>query len=171
MLRAVNMGLFFMSSKLVLFLCFVTFALLGNTLTSECVFVSMALFNSLRLAMTLYFPFGVGQGAETLVSIRRLQVGPPVHQATAAAFSPCCIFWMNQHAITALRVHPTRDLFGLFFVPSRVISYGFTTPLLIFGKPRSAMLMNRSAAFPICWRADMVSHWSHFLFSETHKRG
>ncbi|EEC08526.1 ABC transporter, putative, partial [Ixodes scapularis] len=72
-LRAVNMGLFFMSSKLVLFLCFVTFALLGNTLTSECVFVSMALFNSLRLAMTLYFPFGVGQGAETLVSIRRLQ--------------------------------------------------------------------------------------------------
>ncbi|CAN7997610.1 unnamed protein product [Ixodes hexagonus] len=72
-LRAVNMGLFFMSSKLVLFLCFVSFALLGNTLTSECVFVSMALFNSLRLAMTLYFPFGVGQGAETLVSIRRLQ--------------------------------------------------------------------------------------------------
>ncbi|KAH9371456.1 hypothetical protein HPB48_020725 [Haemaphysalis longicornis] len=37
-LRAVNMGMFFMSSKLVLFLCFITFALLGNTLTSECVF-------------------------------------------------------------------------------------------------------------------------------------
>ncbi|KAH8009213.1 hypothetical protein HPB51_012711 [Rhipicephalus microplus] len=73
-LRAVNMGLFFMSSKLVLFLCFVTFALLGNTLTSECVFVSMSLFNSLRLAMTLYFPFGVGQGAETLISVKRLQV-------------------------------------------------------------------------------------------------
>ncbi|XP_037285276.2 ATP-binding cassette sub-family C member 4 isoform X2 [Rhipicephalus microplus] len=72
-LRAVNMGLFFMSSKLVLFLCFVTFALLGNTLTSECVFVSMSLFNSLRLAMTLYFPFGVGQGAETLISVKRLQ--------------------------------------------------------------------------------------------------
>ncbi|XP_037509647.1 ATP-binding cassette subfamily C member 4 isoform X1 [Rhipicephalus sanguineus] len=72
-LRAVNMGMFFMSSKLVLFLCFVTFALLGNTLTSECVFVSMSLFNSLRLAMTLYFPFGVGQGAETLISVKRLQ--------------------------------------------------------------------------------------------------
>lgn len=72
-LRAVNMGMFFMSSKLVLFLCFITFALLGNTLTSECVFVSMSLFNSLRLAMTLYFPFGVGQGAETLISVRRLQ--------------------------------------------------------------------------------------------------
>ncbi|XP_075538961.1 ATP-binding cassette subfamily C member 4-like isoform X1 [Dermacentor variabilis] len=72
-LRAVNMGMFFMSSKLVLFLCFVTFALLGNTLTSECVFVSMSLFNSLRLAMTLYFPFGVGQGAETLISLKRLQ--------------------------------------------------------------------------------------------------
>uniref|UniRef100_A0A1E1XAH8 Putative abc transporter n=1 Tax=Amblyomma aureolatum TaxID=187763 RepID=A0A1E1XAH8_9ACAR len=72
-LRAVNMGMFFMSSKLVLFLCFVTFALLGNTLTSECVFVSMSLFNSLRLSMTLYFPFGVGQGAETLISVKRLQ--------------------------------------------------------------------------------------------------
>lgn len=72
-LRAVNMGMFFMSSKLVLFLCFITFALLGNTLTSECVFVSMSLFNSLRLAMTLYFPFGVGQGAETLISVKRLQ--------------------------------------------------------------------------------------------------
>ncbi|XP_064455602.1 ATP-binding cassette sub-family C member 4-like [Ornithodoros turicata] len=72
-LRAVNMGVFFMSSKLVLFLCFVTFALLGNPLTSECVFVSMSLFNSLRLAMTLYFPYGMGQGAETLISIKRLQ--------------------------------------------------------------------------------------------------
>ena len=73
-LKGINMALFFVSSKFVLFLSFTCFTMIaGGSLTSERVFVSMALFNSLRQAMGLYFPFGMGQGMETLVSIGRIQ--------------------------------------------------------------------------------------------------
>ncbi|OQR74932.1 multidrug resistance-associated protein 4-like, partial [Tropilaelaps mercedesae] len=73
-LKGVNMALFFVSSKLILFLCCILYTMLaGGSLTSERVFVTMALLNSVRLAMGLYFPYGIGQGLETMVSLRRIQ--------------------------------------------------------------------------------------------------
>jgi hypothetical protein len=38
------------------------------------VFVTLSLYNSVRLIMTLFFPNGISQLAEALVSISRLQV-------------------------------------------------------------------------------------------------
>ena len=73
-LRGVNMALFFVSSKIMLFLCFVSYVLSGGHLTAEIVFVSMSLFNNLRSTMTLYFPYGISQGSEAMISISRLQV-------------------------------------------------------------------------------------------------
>jgi len=72
--RAVNMSLFFTSSKMVVFLALLTYVLTGNTLTAEKVFVTSALINNVRLTMTLFFPFGIAMGSETLISCRRLQV-------------------------------------------------------------------------------------------------
>uniref|UniRef100_A0A6G1SI71 Multidrug resistance-associated protein 4 n=1 Tax=Aceria tosichella TaxID=561515 RepID=A0A6G1SI71_9ACAR len=72
-LRAINMALFFVSSKVILFICFMTYVLLGYTLEPEIVFVSITLFNAVRLFMTLFFPYGVAQLAETLISCSRLQ--------------------------------------------------------------------------------------------------
>ena len=72
--RAVNMSLFFSSAKLVVFLALLTYVLTGNVLTAEKVFVTSALINNVRLVMTLFFPFGIAMGAETLISCKRLQV-------------------------------------------------------------------------------------------------
>lgn len=72
-LRGINMALFFVSSKVILFICFITYVLLGYTLEAEIVFVSITLFNAVRLFMTLFFPYGVAQLAETVISCNRLQ--------------------------------------------------------------------------------------------------
>ncbi|XP_067118442.1 ATP-binding cassette sub-family C member 4-like isoform X1 [Centruroides vittatus] len=72
-LRGINIALFFVSSKLILFLSFLTYILLGGQLTARTVFVSISLFNNLRLCMTLFFPYGISQGAEALISLKRLQ--------------------------------------------------------------------------------------------------
>lgn len=72
-LRSINMALFFVSSKIILFISFITYVLLGYTLDPEIVFVAITLFNAVRLLMTLFFPYGVAQLAETLISCGRLQ--------------------------------------------------------------------------------------------------
>ncbi|CAL8127080.1 unnamed protein product [Orchesella dallaii] len=72
-LRAINMSLFYTSSKLIIFLTLLVYVLTDNTLTAEKVFVTLSLYNNVRLIMTLFFPNGVSQLAETLVSINRLQ--------------------------------------------------------------------------------------------------
>ena len=74
LLRGVNMALFFVSSKIIIFLCFVVFILNGNTITAQIVFVSIALFNNSRACLTLYFPYGISGGSEALISIRRIEV-------------------------------------------------------------------------------------------------
>lgn len=72
-LRGINMALFFVSSKIILFISFITYVLLGYSLDAEIVFVAITLFNTVRLLMTLFFPYGVAQLAETLISCSRLQ--------------------------------------------------------------------------------------------------
>lgn len=72
-LRGINMALFFVASKLILFTSLITYILLGYTLNPEIVFVSITIFNAVRLLMTLFFPYGVANFAETLISCSRLQ--------------------------------------------------------------------------------------------------
>ncbi|XP_069987945.1 ATP-binding cassette sub-family C member 4 isoform X1 [Penaeus vannamei] len=71
--RAVNMSLFFTSSKVIVFLALLTYILTGNALTAEKVFVTSSLINNVRLVMTLFFPFGIAMGAETKISCKRIQ--------------------------------------------------------------------------------------------------
>lgn len=72
-LRAINMAMFFVASKLILFTSLITYILLGYTLNPQIVFVSITVFNAVRLLMTLFFPYGVANFAETLISCSRLQ--------------------------------------------------------------------------------------------------
>ncbi|CAG0881128.1 unnamed protein product [Darwinula stevensoni] len=72
-LRGINMGLFYTSSKIILLVNFIVYLMLGNELTAAKVFLAVALYNNIRLVMTFYFPFGVAQAAETVISIKRLQ--------------------------------------------------------------------------------------------------
>lgn len=80
-LRGVNMALFFVSSKVITFVCFVIFILFvmddtdgsGFKFEPQHVFVAIALFNNFRTCLTLYFPYGISQGSEALISIERLR--------------------------------------------------------------------------------------------------
>ncbi len=73
-LKAINLSIFFVASRMILFVCFVTFVLTGHTLNAEAVFVTMALFNTLRITMTWLFPQSISLGAEVMISCKRIQV-------------------------------------------------------------------------------------------------
>lgn len=61
------------TTRVSIFVSLVGFALLGNIVTAEKAFVITAYYNILRQTMTVFFPQGIGQLAETLVSIQRIQ--------------------------------------------------------------------------------------------------
>ncbi|CAG2167729.1 unnamed protein product [Oppiella nova] len=73
LLRGVNMALFFVSAKVIIFLALVVFILNGGTITAQLVFVAIALFNNARTSLTLFFPYGISQGSEALISMKRIQ--------------------------------------------------------------------------------------------------
>ncbi len=73
-LKAINLSIFFVASPMILFVCFVTFVLTGHTLNAEAVFVTMALFNTLRFTTTLYLPQSISLSAELMISCERIQV-------------------------------------------------------------------------------------------------
>jgi ABC-type transport system involved in cytochrome bd biosynthesis fused ATPase/permease subunit len=71
--RSINFSTYFFSSRLILFACFVVYALSGNVLNPDAVFVSMALFTTLRRCFTYMFPFGLSMASGLLVACRRVQ--------------------------------------------------------------------------------------------------
>lgn len=73
-LKAINLAIFFVGSRVVLFACFVTFIYMGGTLSAEAVFVTMGFFNILRLTVIRHMPQGIAYTAEALVACRRIQV-------------------------------------------------------------------------------------------------
>ena len=73
-LRGINLALFFVSSKILTFLILILFIVFyEGQLTAENVFVTISLIDQMRVHMTLYFPYGISTGAETLVSTNRIQ--------------------------------------------------------------------------------------------------
>ncbi|KAJ0062303.1 hypothetical protein NL108_007506, partial [Boleophthalmus pectinirostris] len=72
-LRGLNMASFFCASKIILFFTFTVYVLLGNTLTASRVFVTVSLYSSVRLTVTLFFPNAIEKLFESRVSVRRIQ--------------------------------------------------------------------------------------------------
>ncbi|XP_068446641.1 ATP-binding cassette sub-family C member 4-like isoform X2 [Clinocottus analis] len=72
-LRGLNMASFFCASKIILFVTFTTYVLLGNTITASSVFVTVSLYTAVRLTVTLFFPNAIEKLYETRVSILRIQ--------------------------------------------------------------------------------------------------
>ena len=72
--RGAFMSFFFSSSALISFVTFLTYVLLGNTLTAQKVFTCTALFSSIRVVMALMFPIAITLMNEGRVSIERIQV-------------------------------------------------------------------------------------------------
>ncbi|XP_046447926.1 ATP-binding cassette sub-family C member 4-like [Daphnia pulex] len=100
--RALNMSLFFTSSKLIIFLTFLVFIFTGNHLTSEKVFVTVSLFNNIRLIMTLFFPGAITMSAEARVSTKRIEnflLLDEIEKSSKAKLRPAlseCLIELNQ---------------------------------------------------------------------------
>ncbi|XP_017288290.1 multidrug resistance-associated protein 4 [Kryptolebias marmoratus] len=72
-LRGLNMASFFCASKIILFVTFTLYVLLGNTISASRVFVTVSLYTAVRLTVTLFFPAAIEKLFESRVSIRRIQ--------------------------------------------------------------------------------------------------
>ena len=89
--RAFNFSFFFSASRFILLCTFLVFGFTGEVsktfsssshnyltlftkvLTAEKAFLCLSMFNTVRLSMTLFFPFAISQLGETKVSITRIQ--------------------------------------------------------------------------------------------------
>ncbi|XP_066090519.1 ATP-binding cassette sub-family C member 4 [Saccopteryx bilineata] len=72
-LRGMNLASFFIASKIIVFVTFATYVLLGNTITARRAFVAVTLYAAVRLTVTLFFPSAIEKGSEAIVSIRRIK--------------------------------------------------------------------------------------------------
>ena len=71
--RAFNFSFFFTASRFILLCTFVVFGFTGDVLTAEKAFLVASMFNTVRLSMTLFFPFAISQIGEAKVSVQRIQ--------------------------------------------------------------------------------------------------
>ncbi|XP_008142219.2 ATP-binding cassette sub-family C member 4 isoform X1 [Eptesicus fuscus] len=72
-LRGMNLASFFVSSKIIVFVTFTAYVLLGNEITASRVFVAVTLYGAVRLTVTLFFPSAIEKVSEALVTISRVQ--------------------------------------------------------------------------------------------------
>ncbi|KAJ8350063.1 hypothetical protein SKAU_G00251930, partial [Synaphobranchus kaupii] len=72
-LRGLNMASFFVASKIIVFITFTVYALVGNTITASRVFVAVSLYSAVRLTVTLFFPAAIEKVSESLISVRRIK--------------------------------------------------------------------------------------------------
>ncbi|XP_030637683.1 ATP-binding cassette sub-family C member 4 [Chanos chanos] len=72
-LRGMNMASFFAASKIILFVTFTVYVLLGNTISASRVFVAVSLYSAVRLTVTLFFPSAIEKVSEAAISIRRIK--------------------------------------------------------------------------------------------------
>uniref|UniRef100_A0A1L8DV41 Putative peptide exporter abc superfamily protein n=2 Tax=Nyssomyia neivai TaxID=330878 RepID=A0A1L8DV41_9DIPT len=72
-IRGILLSFIIFSTRVSVFISLVAFALLGNVVTAEKAFVITSYYNILRQTMTIFFPQGIAQLAETLVSIKRIE--------------------------------------------------------------------------------------------------
>ncbi|KAM6180104.1 ATP-binding cassette sub-family C member 4 isoform 2-T2 [Erethizon dorsatum] len=72
-LRGMNLASFFVANKIILFVTFTSYVLLGHVITASHVFVAMTLYGAVRLTVTLFFPAAIERVSEAIVSIRRIK--------------------------------------------------------------------------------------------------
>ncbi|XP_026807199.1 probable multidrug resistance-associated protein lethal(2)03659 isoform X1 [Rhopalosiphum maidis] len=72
-IRGVLLSFIVFHTRIALFFSILSYVLLGNFITAQKVFVITSYYNILRTTMTVFFPQGIGQIAEMLISIKRLQ--------------------------------------------------------------------------------------------------
>ncbi|XP_061290380.1 ATP-binding cassette sub-family C member 4-like [Bos javanicus] len=72
-LDGMNLIFFDTASKLILFITFTTYVLLGNTITVNQVFLAITLYQVVQFTGILLFPIAIENVAETVASVRRIK--------------------------------------------------------------------------------------------------
>ncbi|XP_028288471.1 multidrug resistance-associated protein 4-like isoform X2 [Parambassis ranga] len=72
-LRGLNIASFFASNKIIVFVTFTVYALLGNSITASRIFITVSLYGSIKLNVTLFFPLAIEKLSETTVSVSRIK--------------------------------------------------------------------------------------------------
>nr|CAI9712211.1 unnamed protein product [Rangifer tarandus platyrhynchus] len=72
-LRGMNLASFFVVTKIMIFVTFITNGALDKVITASQVFVMVTLYEALRFTSTLYFPMAIDKVSEAIVSIRRIK--------------------------------------------------------------------------------------------------
>lgn len=69
-----NLIFFDTASKVILFVTFTTYVLLGNMITVNQVFLAITLYQVVQITGILLFPVAIEGVAETVLSVRRIKV-------------------------------------------------------------------------------------------------
>jgi len=67
-------GLFFVTGKIIVLCALLAYFLVGGPIGAEMVFVASAMFNTVRLTLTLFLPFAIQFYAEYKVTVGRIEV-------------------------------------------------------------------------------------------------
>uniref|UniRef100_A0A8C2B3A7 Cystic fibrosis transmembrane conductance regulator n=1 Tax=Cyprinus carpio TaxID=7962 RepID=A0A8C2B3A7_CYPCA len=67
-LRGLNMASFFTANKIILFVTFTVYVLVGNKISASRVFVAVSLYSAVRLTVTLFFPSAIEKVSESAIS-------------------------------------------------------------------------------------------------------
>uniref|UniRef100_A0A8B9Y3L4 Multidrug resistance-associated protein 4 n=1 Tax=Bos mutus grunniens TaxID=30521 RepID=A0A8B9Y3L4_BOSMU len=92
-LDGMNLIFFDTASKLILFITFTTYVLLGNTITVNQVFLAITLYQVVQFTGILLFPTAIENIAETVASVRRIKIAGGQH---------VLILWGGQKARVSL---------------------------------------------------------------------
>uniref|UniRef100_A0A1Q3F1A4 Putative abc transporter c family member 3 n=2 Tax=Culex tarsalis TaxID=7177 RepID=A0A1Q3F1A4_CULTA len=72
-IRGILLSFIMFTTRVSIFISLIAYALLGNFVTAEKAFTITAYYNILRATMTIFFPQGIAQFAEAVVSVKRIQ--------------------------------------------------------------------------------------------------
>ena len=75
-----------MSAKLISLAVFVAYSLSGGVMSTDTVFVTLALYQAVRLATTLFVPFAITFISETKVTTKRLEVSSVLHGVIVSCY-------------------------------------------------------------------------------------
>ena len=89
-LQALILAPNFFSVKLILLLTFLTVVLVGSDVTPDKVFVTIAIYQAIRVPITVFIPFAVQNIAEMRISFDRLQVRGDLDLTSCPLLYPSC---------------------------------------------------------------------------------
>lgn len=72
-LKGINSSLFFIATRIMLFAAFIWRVLSGEKLTEVALFITMPLYDAIRISVTHSFSYAIGVGAETLIACDRIE--------------------------------------------------------------------------------------------------